>query len=112
MKGIGRLRHRVTLQRKETTTTARGAESLAWVDVATVWAEVRSPSGRERVAGELEIAQVSHLVVIRKRADATSALRVAWGERVFSVLSVLDTDNRGRWQTLECVELVGDSQTR
>ena len=109
---IGRMRQRVTLQQKSTTTTARGAEVATWADVATVWAEVRSPSGRERVAGELEVAQATHLVVIRKRDDTTSVLRVQWGTRVLSVLAVLDLDNRGRFQTLECVELIGDGEVR
>lgn len=109
---IGRMRHRVTLQSQTTTQTARGAQVFTWSDLATVWAEVRSPSARERVAGDLEVAQATHLVVIRQRDNTTSTNRVLWGTRVLSVLSVLDTDNRGRFQTLECVELIGDGEVR
>lgn len=109
---IGRMRHRVILQRQATTQTLRGAQVFSWSDVAMVWAEVRSPSARERVAGDLEVAQATHLVVMRRRADTTSVNRVLWGTRVLSVLGVLDVDNRGRFQTLECVELIGDGEVR
>jgi SPP1 family predicted phage head-tail adaptor len=106
---IGRLRHRITIQQPTVTRNDRGAEVLAWATLATVWAEVRSISGREQVINNnQEIAATSHQVIIRHRADVTPKMRIQWEGRTFGIESLVDSDNRQRSLTLACQELVGD----
>jgi SPP1 family predicted phage head-tail adaptor len=106
----GQLRQRVTIQQATTTTNARGARVPGWADVATVWADVRTPTGRERTANEATVATISHVVTLRYRADLTAAHRIKWGDRVLSLLATPDPDNRRRTLVCQCQEIEGDPE--
>lgn len=106
---IGRLRHRITIQARTLSQDAAGAVSPTWADVASVWAEVRTPAGLERLAPEVEQpkAQLTHSVRIRggQGLAITPAMRVLWGARVLQIVTVTDPDNRGEAQDLLCSEV-------
>ncbi len=106
---IGRLRHRVTIQQRTLVQDAAGAATYTWATFATVWAEVRTPAGMERLAPEVDQvrASLTHTVRIRSGSGTISpAMRVVWGSRTLEVISVTDPDNRGESQVLLCNELV------
>lgn len=44
---IGKLRHRITLQRQINAQNDYGAVVTTWQGIATVWAEIKPISGRE-----------------------------------------------------------------
>jgi SPP1 family predicted phage head-tail adaptor len=78
-KTVGRMRHRVTIQRvDESTRDVAGAVVPAWVAVDTVWASVEPVSGREIFASGQVQANVTHRVVIRHREDVTAKNRLVW----------------------------------
>lgn len=106
----GKLRQRVTIQAPTRTRNERGAEVLAWSDVATVWAEVRTPYGRERTANEQTVAVLTHVVTMRFRSDVTPSHRLRWGSRTFALLATPDPDNRRRVMVCQCQEIVGDAE--
>lgn len=108
---IGRLRHRVTIQQATITRGDRGAEVLAWADVATVYADIRTVGGQEQVlANQLETATLLHTITIRYRMGITPKMRVKWGTRIFGVEAIVESDNRMRTLALSCRELVGDAE--
>lgn len=107
----GNLGQRVTIQRRTLAQDTGGALAPAWANVATIWAEVRSPAGIERFVQETEqrVATATHQVRIRAGAAGVAivpSMRLVWGGRVLEVLSVLDPDNRGAQQLLICLEIV------
>lgn len=106
----GRLRHRVTIQEPTRTRNERGAEVLSWSDVATVWAEVRTPYGRERTVNEQTVAVLTHVVTMRFRRDLTPGYRLRWENRVFALLATPDPDNRKVMIVCQCQEIVGDPE--
>ena len=106
----GTLRQRVIIQAPTMTTNERGAQTPGWADVATVWADVRTPTGRERSGDQMTVAVLSHLVTMRYRADLTAAHRLKWGERVLALLSTPDPDNRRRLLVCQCQEIQGDAE--
>lgn len=106
----GTLRQRVTIQTPSTTRNDRGAEVISWADVATVWAEVRTPDGRERTANEQVVAMATHVVTMRYRAGLTPTQRLRWGTRVLSLLATPDPDNRRRMLVCQCQEIIGDAE--
>lgn len=78
-KTVGKLRHRVTIQRlDESTRDASGAVVPAWVNVATVWASVEPVSGRELFASGQVQANVTHRALIRHREAVTAKNRLVW----------------------------------
>ena len=52
----GILRDRITIQERSNTRNSVGEKIDSWSDVATVWAQVRPVSGRERLRSDTEIA--------------------------------------------------------
>jgi SPP1 family predicted phage head-tail adaptor len=101
----GRLRRRVTIQKKTVTRNSYGEEMIVWVDVATVWAAVEPLSGREFIEGRQVVADVSTRIRIRHRPGIRPEMRVTWGERVYTIQAVLDHLDRSRELHLMCTEV-------
>lgn len=100
----GRLRHQVTLQSQDTAQDSYGDAVRSWVDLATVWAEVRPLSGRELWAAQQTQATTTHQVMTRYLAGVTSSCRVKYGSRVFAIDAVLNPDERNERLVLLCTE--------
>lgn len=92
----GKLRHRVTLQTKTTTTDAGGGTTETWTDTATVWAAVEPLEGTERLRAMQVSPTLSHRIRMRYRADVTTAMQVVYNGRAFDITSVVDVSERHR----------------
>lgn len=103
----GRLNCRVTiLQRSAATQDAAGQPSAAWSELATLWADVRAPSGTasaERLLADRDTALVAYSVRIRRRTDVTTGMRAQIDGATFDIAQVVH-DHAGREFTdLVCV---------
>ena len=107
----GRLRHRVTLQRKQQTQNPQtGALLTTWVTEATVWAAVEPLSAREFVAAQAVQSNVSVRITVRYRPDITAAMRLLHDGKVYNITGVLaDKDSGREYLTLPCSELPHDA---
>ena len=56
----GQLARRLRLQSRSVSQDSFGGQNLAWVDVATVWAEIRPITGRELENARRIASEVSH----------------------------------------------------
>ena len=102
---IGRLRHRVTIQRFDRVDDGGGGTEEQWIDVATVWAAVEPIRGRERLEAMQLEQSVSHRVVIRYRPDVDGRnMRIVHRGRALHVQAVVSPDERNRWLELLCEE--------
>lgn len=102
----GRLRHRVTIQRKGEGKDELGQPVEGWEDVATVWAEVTGLSGREYIASGGEQSEVSMQILMRYRAGIDETMQVihpppTGGGETYEIISALP-DARRRQLTLMC----------
>ncbi len=77
----GWLRHRVTIETAETTPDGAGGASVAWTDLATLWAHIEPVKGEERVVADHLSGIVTHRVTLRWRDDITGGMRIAWRGR-------------------------------
>ncbi|MEM7751417.1 MAG: phage head closure protein [Pseudomonadota bacterium] len=102
--GIGRLRHRVTVQYPTRNEDDGGGATTAWVPLATVWAQIKARTGREIFQADSPTARGAFRVVIRYRSDVDPTMRLLWGDRVLEVLAVGDEDGTKRWLSCECEE--------
>lgn len=92
---IGALRHRVTLQRFVSGFDPETGDPVnEWRDVATVWAEVRGLSGRTYFTAQQTVAQSTHEIRMRHRADVQPGMRIVHGNRVYHVDAALDPTGR------------------
>lgn len=101
----GQLTRRIRIERVQRTRLAGGGATEEWVPVATVWARVEPMRGLERFASDQTSSRVTHQVTIRHRSGITPQMRVVLGDRIFTVRSVLNPEERGEVLRLECEEL-------
>lgn len=103
----GKLRSRVTIQYPDPAQDATNDPVVAWVDLATVWADIRPVGGQERLQRQADqvVAQVDQRVRIRYRDDVTVQMRVEFGTRFFDIEGVSDPDGRRRELRLDCREV-------
>ncbi|AXS39962.1 phage head closure protein [Breoghania sp. L-A4] len=102
--GIADLRARVALQAPQESDDGSGGVTVAWADVATVWAFVEPQSAREQaVSGHLD-GVVTHAVILRYRDDVRGGWRIVSGEQIFRVLATHDLDGRARRLLCRCEE--------
>lgn len=102
----GELRHRVTFQQDNgTTTDSEGIPVRNWVDVITVWARVHDLSGREYFAAQQVQAEVTTEITIRYRAGLNTKMRAKYGTRIFDILSAIP-DEKKTESKLMCKEVV------
>lgn len=115
---IGPLRHRIVLQVRTEDTTVQdssGATTPTFTDLATVFAAIVPLSGRELVAAQALVADVSFRITIRCRPGTLGAevngvrvipsMRVLYGQRRFEIDAVLDQDERSHELQLLCHEV-------
>lgn len=102
----GRLRDKVTLQEPTATQDEETGQPVdAWIDVATVWAQVEDVSGRQFFEAAAIQSEVSTPIAIRFRTEVKPKMRVLAGDRAFMIDSVQRPSNRRDRMVLMCSEL-------
>jgi SPP1 family predicted phage head-tail adaptor len=92
----GTLRERITIQAQSTSGSQEWGPSLAWGDVATVWASVEAAESSEDFGQKGTATATSYTVRIRYRADVTPACRLVWRGRTLDIVGVIDVGGRRR----------------
>lgn len=102
----GRLRHRIILQKKQTTQDqVSGAEIVDWIDVAKLWAAIEPLSAREFIAAQSIQSKISTRIIIRRRKDIDAAMRIFHESsgQVYDIHGELqDKDSGLEYMTLPC----------
>lgn len=101
---LGTLTDRVQLKRKDMSTEAEGGQITMFVPLATVWARVRSLSGRRGETADGRGVAVSHVVVLRFRNDVKPGDRMVYRGRTLDVISAADMNGRRAYLSCSCAE--------
>lgn len=102
---IGSLRSRIIIQTRDTGTDDAGQPLLTWTDFATVWADVRSPTGLAAIRdmqGDLSASVVQYSIRIRYRTDLREDMRVLFGTQVFDIQGILPDYAGKQYTDLVC----------
>ena len=105
---IGKLRHRIILQKQVVIKDSIGQETEKWKDVETVWARVEPLSGKEYFNAKQTNSEVSSKITIRYLVDITSQMRVIFQEHTYNILSVINFEERNKYLQLLCTEKLGE----
>ena len=83
----GKLRHRVTIETPNKARDPKSGEVLrdAWVEFATVWAEVKPVGAFRREQAEQTAGKVTHEVSIRWLPNLPADFRLNFGGRVLKL---------------------------
>ena len=103
----GSLRHRITIQKSLSSRDSFGADVPDWEDVATVWASVEPLSGREFFAAKQINAEISTKITLRYLTGVQSEMRIVFKDRVFNIITVINSEERNISLVLMCKELIG-----
>jgi len=101
---IGRMRHRVTIQKPTATTDTGGGSSVSWGTLKEVYADIQPQSGKSMFQHGQEKEKVTHKLIMGYRADMGTNYRIKFGTRIFNIHSILNEDERSRYLVLQCEE--------
>ena len=101
----GQLKHRVTIQKNEKSQGPLGEPINKWVDIATVWAEVKGIGGRDLIAGGTQFNEATMRIWMRYRPDVTTENRIKFQQTgvmgpYFGIQAVLPDNDRTRLELL------------
>lgn len=102
----GRLRKRIVIREKHVTQNEYGAEVPTMVEFATLWGAVEPLVGREYLEAKQVQADVSHKVKCRYLAGVKPSMEVTLGDRIFTIDSVINIQERGAEMVLMCREKI------
>lgn len=92
----GQLRHYITIQRDTGATSDSYKQHVeSWTTLAQVHVGIFPLSGREAEIAKQTQADLTHKIIMR-HTDINPKDRIRWGSRTFNVVSVLNTEERGR----------------
>lgn len=100
----GKLRHRISIQRKERTPDGAGGWYDTWVEKWKVYAQIKPSSGGENLVAMRLQASITHDIVIRYLPDIKASDKIVFEDRSFNIVSIIDVEERKRWYQLRCEE--------
>ena len=105
----GYLNKRITIQAKTITRDSFGGETIIYTDLDTIWANIKTVSGKEYYLANQINSEVEFEITVRYRTDINTTRRIKYsdttGDRYFDIKSTLDKDMRRQWLTLMCAEV-------
>ena len=106
---IGKLDKRITLQSRSATIDDYGQQINSWTDVATVWANIKPVSGREKMKAMQVDSILSHTVAVRYNATfmpprTVDAWRIVYNGRYFNIIAAMDLDEARKYIIFDCTE--------
>ncbi len=93
----GRMRHRITFQR-------RVPKTDDWEDCKTIWAAIVPVSARE-VINQVREVLVTHKILCRYTAGIDQTMQITWKDRTFRIVSIINYDERNADMTIVVEEL-------
>jgi SPP1 family predicted phage head-tail adaptor len=96
----------VRIQRTDRTDDGAGGATLAFVDVATVWADVQTSGGREVMEARKVNATVTHVITMRYRSGLTPAHRIIAAGAALNVLYLGDPDGKRTRLVAQCEQII------
>jgi SPP1 family predicted phage head-tail adaptor len=114
---ISKLQQRITVQRRSATLDAYGQEINSWINIGTVWAEVKPLSGREKLRNSSMVveSQLTHQVTVRYSElfvppTIADAWRILFGTRIFNITASMNVDEGDKTIIFDCTEGSLDGQ--
>jgi len=101
---FGTLTDRVQLRRRESLGDGGGGHERIFVPLNSVWARVRSLTGRQGTNADGRAVAISHSVVLRFRSDIAPGDRIVYRGRNLDVVSTADLNGRRAYLSCACSE--------
>ena len=100
----GDLNKTIILQAPTKVPDGMGGMTVIWVIVDTVWAAIWPVSATERIQSAQSVMTISHRIRIRYRANVKASWRIKFGDRYFSINSIVNPNERNEMLDVMCKE--------
>ena len=101
----GRLRQRITIQERVSSTDSRGFQHVSWQDICTVWAAAENLRGREFFAAAAVQAEHTVKFTIRYREGITPAMRIVFDGKTYNITGIDHGQYRKRHLEIRAMEV-------
>ncbi len=106
-----RLNRRLVLEAPVRVPDGAGGQEESWVELGTVWAELRARTGRDAEGEEAHLSVTGYRVTLRAAPYGAPSRplpgqRFRDGARILAILSVAEADSDGRYLTCTAQEEV------
>ena len=100
----GQLTIELALEAMQSVADGMGGYRETWSEIGTVWGRIEPLSTSQRDFGIRPRPEITHRILVRHREDIATDKRFRKGGRVFTLRSVHDPDERGRYLICLAVE--------
>ena len=98
----GKLRHKVTIERKIETKSTTGAVAVTWETFTPIWASIETLKAYEKAASAGTWPKADVKVCCRYKAGVLPTMRVVYRGIVYSILGINNIEERNRELELIC----------
>jgi SPP1 family predicted phage head-tail adaptor len=102
----GKLNKRVTIIGQPPNQNSYGEKEGDSPVIATVWANVRTLTGRALFQAQQVQAEINTKVIIRYRKDIKANMRIRYGTRTLEIIFPVNMNEENRYIELSCKEVV------
>jgi len=98
----GKLNKRIKIKKKGEKEDGYGGYKTTYIDVCNPWALVRALRGKEKVAAEQTVSEVTHKIIIRYRDDILTSYVVVYKGNILEIESVINLNEENRYLEILC----------
>ena len=98
----GKRRHLIVIQRSVKVKSASGAATETWIDFASTWAKIETMRGYEKQSAQAAWPGADSRINIRYVAGILPTMRIVYNNKIYSIISPNDIEERHREIELIC----------
>lgn len=102
----GSYRHPITFQKQSAAENDYGELIPQWDDVITVKAGIYPVSGKDYISAVEINSEITHKINLRYVPNITADMRIKFGTRTFTIIAVMNFQERDRELQLVCKEFL------
>lgn len=99
---------RITFQVNGQTYDEDGYPIEGWTDVKTVWAMIKTLTGKEVFQAMTTKTEYTTRFVIRYTTGLNTDMRILYKNRIFNIQSIINDDEQNKTLTISAVEVVSN----
>lgn len=100
------LNKRISILEMSTPQNSYGEFENVWNEISTMWANVRTLTGRALYQANQVHAEVSVKIIVRYRQDIRENMRIRYGNRILEIITVVNMNEGNRYLELSCKEVI------
>ena len=104
LRRLGRLRHRLVIERVHATPDEAGGWQTDYQSVGAVWAEIRPVGAEPSLAPRQSGETLTHEIMLRYREDVHVGHRFRQGTACYVIRLLVDPDQRKTWLVCLCTQ--------